>query len=557
MQKLIPFLLLGVISLSACGKNISKNSDSLALLEASLLSIDSPPEGSFITTANFETFTLSGTCGYNGGIVTVQTDIPVMGNATCIANAWSVTLDVSFLFDGILTFDVSHVGPFGEPTVPVSRSYVKDTLSPNGASIIIGDGITIPTAPAVVLTLSAVGATKMYITNVAGCTSGGMIEPYSTTKDWNLAPVGTTAKVYAIFSDDAGNTSACVSATTEVNFIIPPTGTIAINNGAASTTSTSVTLTLNSAAASEMYITNTSGCVSGGAFEAYSTSKNWTLGQASGTATVYVKFKDLAGTVGPCVSDQIFVGMQPLAISPASIALSSGSAHTTTFTASGGTIPYTFAVVSGPGSINSSSGVYTVAAGATGTTLIRVTDSAENTADAVVTHTELINLTGCYDLQVIGMKEKSASLTDSNRRSLFVSIDGTSKILLKEGTFKVLDGNGTDGSAEFSLPASGYSVYMRLVGKPGSDVDMKTCGIDPLDLTKTYCSQTTLRMDRPLGTSNSQDVSQDLLSVYADIDSDGGVDRVPLFSSSLDGYYWNTDADGRIHAQLKFCPISL
>jgi len=557
MQRVILFLILSAISLSSCGKNISKGAGSLALLEASLLSLDSPAEGTYITTANFETFTLSGTCGYNGGIVTVQTDIPVMGSSTCVANAWSVTLDVSFLFDGILTFDVSHVGPLGETTVPVSRNYIKDTLSPNAASIVIGDGVAIPTVPEVVLTLAAAGATKMYITNTAGCASGGTLEAYSTTKNWSLVPVGTTAKVYAIFSDDAGNTSACVSDTTEVNFVIPPTGTIVINNAAASTTSTSVVLTINSATASEMYITNTAGCASGGAFEAYATSKNWTLGQAAGTATVYAKFKDLAGVVGPCVSDQIFVGAQPLSISPASISLSSAAAQTTTFTASGGTLPYSFTVISGGGSINSSTGVYTVAAGVTGTTLIRVTDAAERTADAIVTHTDQIILTGCYNLQIIGMKNKSASLTDSNRHSLFISMDGTSKILLKEGAFKVFDGNGTDGSAGFSLPASGYSVYMKLVGAPGSAIDQKTCGADPLDPTSTFCSQTTLRMDRTPGASTAQDVSQDLLSVYADIDADGGVDRVPLFSSGLGDYYWNTDTEGRVHAQLKFCPISL
>lgn len=557
---------LSAFALTACGVTGQRSSETFAQALAPLLSIDSPPEGTFITTANYEAFTLSGTCGYNGGSVTVLSTPPVMGSTICAGNTWSIPLDVSFLFDGIITFDVSHVGPLGEPTIPVSRNYVKDTLAPSGGNIVIGDGVTIPTTPAVILNLSATGATQMYVTNDAGCDTGGILEPFSTTKNWTLVPVGTTAKVYAMFSDDAGNSTACVSATTEVNFVTPIVGTVVINGGAASTTSTAVVLTLNAPGAVDMYITNTAGCASGGVFETFAASKNWTLAQSAGTATVYAAFRDADGNVGPCASDQIFVGPQPLAITPASIALPASTAQTTTFTASGGTPPYVFSVISGDGTIDASTGVYTVAAGATGTTLIRVTDSAAVTADATVTHTTQVDLAGCYNLQIIGMaKPKSAPLTDSNRHSLFINMDGTSKIVLSEGPFKVIDGNGTDGSAGFSLPSpdanqdgvSDYAVYTRLVGQPGSGIDLRTCGIDPVDGTSTFCSQTTFSMDRILGTSDFQDVSEKLLAVYADIDGDSGVDRVPLFSSGLDGNFWDTDTEGRVHVQLKFCPIRL
>lgn len=554
--------LLSALALSACGVSGKRSSDSdtFAQALAPLLSIDAPIEGTFITVANYETFTLSGSCGYDGGTVTAQTDGPVIESTVCAGNTWSIPMDVSFVFDGLLTFNVTHTGPLGEATIPVSRSYVKDTLSPTDASILIGDGVMIPTTPAVVLTLEALDATQMYITNTAGCATGGVLEAYNTAKNWTLEPVGSTATVYAIFSDDAGNSSACVSATTTVNFVTPIVGTVAINGGAASTTTTSAILTLNALGAADMYITNDSGCATGGVFEPYATSKNWTLGQIAGAATVYAAFRDADGNVGPCASDQIFVGAQPLAISPASIALPSSSAQATTFTASGGTLPYVFTVLSGEGSVDASTGLYTVAAGAMGTTLIRVTDAANVTADAVITHSNQINLTGCYNLQVIGMmKPKTASLTDSNRHSIFVNADGTSNILLSDGPFGVLDGNGTDGPASFSLPSdtSGYSVYIRLVGKPASGINLKSCGVDPLDPTSTYCSQTSLSIDRSAGTSEFQDASEDLLAVYADIDADGGVDRVPLFGSGLDGSYWNTDSEGRVHAQLKFCPIQL
>jgi hypothetical protein len=169
---------------------------------------------------------------------------------------------------------------------------------------------------------------------------------------------------------------------------------------------------------------------------------------------------------------------------------------------------------------------------------------------------------GCYNLQIIGVKSKKANLTDSNRHSIFVPISGKTKILLQEGSFQVLDGNGTDGSAKFSLPnpdptnsgVTSYSVFARLVGKPGSGIDMTTCGTDATGAV--YCSQDTLSMKRIAGSSKFLNVSQDLLYVYADINGDGIVDRVPLFSDSLQDYFWDVDTQGRAHAQLKFCPVS-
>ena len=169
---------------------------------------------------------------------------------------------------------------------------------------------------------------------------------------------------------------------------------------------------------------------------------------------------------------------------------------------------------------------------------------------------------GCYNMEVIAVKTKNADLTSSNGHSLFVTIDGRTKINLQEGsTFNILDRNGTDGTASFQLPSpdptnsgtSSYSVFSRLVGKPGSKVDMSTCGIDALGAT--YCSTNILSMDRIKGTSRFTNVTSSLLYIYADIDGDGIVNRLPLFDSSLLEYFWQLDAQGRLHMQLRFCPV--
>ena len=169
---------------------------------------------------------------------------------------------------------------------------------------------------------------------------------------------------------------------------------------------------------------------------------------------------------------------------------------------------------------------------------------------------------GCYNLQIIASRTKSADMTGTNGHALFIGMDKTTKILLQEGDFNVIDRNGTDGSASFSLPSpdptnsgtTGYSVFARMVGKPGSKIDMATCAYDAAG--ELFCSQEVLSMSRIAGTSRFQNVSQNLLYVYADIDADGVEDRVPLFGSALQDYFWSVDAQGRAHAQLRFCPVA-
>ena len=63
-------------------------------------------------------------------------------------------------------------------------------------------------------------------------------------------------------------------------------------------------------------------------------------------------------------------------------------------------------------------------------------------------------------------------------------------------------------------------------------------------------------MSRIAGSSNFLNVSKDLLYIYADINGDGIIDRIPLFGSALQDYFWNVDSTGRAHAQLRFCPVA-
>jgi YD repeat-containing protein len=87
---------------------------------------------------------------------------------------------------------------------------------------------------------------------------------------------------------------------------VPPTGTIIINSGAATTYNPAVTLTLtcsDNVGCSQMQFSNDN--ITYSTPETYATSKAWTLTSGDGTKTVYAKFKDLVGNWSTVYSDTI------------------------------------------------------------------------------------------------------------------------------------------------------------------------------------------------------------------------------------------------------------
>lgn len=89
-----------------------------------------------------------------------------------------------------------------------------------------------------------------------------------------------------------------------------PTGSVSINSGAGYTGTRAVTLTISatddvdSASSLTMKVSNSSD-LSDASYEAYATSKSWTLTTTDGTKTVYIKFKDSVGNESGIHSDTI------------------------------------------------------------------------------------------------------------------------------------------------------------------------------------------------------------------------------------------------------------
>ena len=170
---------------------------------------------------------------------------------------------------------------------------------------------------------------------------------------------------------------------------------------------------------------------------------------------------------------------------------------------------------------------------------------------------------GHYNLNVIGVpKDKSADMTGSNGRRIFVPLEGRSRIDLGLGEFQVVDANGTDGKASFTLPSpdadndgvTTYSVWARALGTPGGSSVMTTCGTDAVT-GDVYCSVYASVQVRQKGKSSFSDVSRELLYVYADLDGDGDLERTPLFDPALQDYFWDYDNKGLKLLQLRFYPM--
>src|SRR2546426_7831037 len=86
-----------------------------------------------------------------------------------------------------------------------------------------------------------------------------------------------------------------------------------------------------------------------------------------------------------------------------------------------------------------------------------------------------------YNLNIIGVPNYKNQNMDGSGNVIFVALGSsntkaTTKILLSPGEFGVLDKNGTDGTASFSLPAGGYTVWVRPLGKPFGSSKTALCG---------------------------------------------------------------------------------
>lgn len=212
----------------------------------------------------------------------------------------------------VLKFSVSSYNPQDSFTPRVEVKTVGTSF--NGSGLTTGD------------TVVASGSAAIATIQLSGLAEG--------TYHWrasNTNVIGTSA--YVSYGGNAESSSDF-----GIDLTAPTSPTISIDGGAADTSDTGVTLTLSASDAlsgmADMIISENSN-FSGAVWEAYNTSKNFTLTGGGGTKTVYVKFRDEAGNESSTVSDTItFISPNtapnvPTSLGPTGVVDGSYSANTT------------------------------------------------------------------------------------------------------------------------------------------------------------------------------------------------------------------------------------
>lgn len=237
------------------------------------------------------------------------------------------------------------------------------------------------------------------------------------------APASNGSAIIRV-TDNFGNyVNATVNVTSVLN-ISPTSKTLAVNN----------TQTFIASGGTSPYTYS----VQSGTGSINSSSGLYTAPASAGSAVVLV-----TDSLGATVTANVTVN-SALAISPSTQAMSING--TLSFSSTGGVVPYTYSIVSGGGTVDSSTGAFTAPASA-GTTVVRVTDSNSNTANSTVTVTA-----------GLGISPAAVTLAVNNTRT-FSATGGSAPF-----TYSIVSGGGTVNSSTglYTAPASAGSAVVRV-----------------------------------------------------------------------------------------------
>jgi ABC-type transport system substrate-binding protein len=185
-----------------------------------------------------------------------------------------------------------------------------DKAAPTGA-IAINNDVAYTTSTYITLALTSADATSgVYQLRLSndGAWDTEQWETPSSAKAWTLASGDGQKTVYYQIKDRAGLISTTYSDTITLD-VTPPSGSVTMAAGSAYMNTTSVTLTLSAGDATsgvvQMRLSHDN--TTWTPWEAYSTSKSWTLSTGDGEQTVYVQYTDAAGLVSESCSDTIIL----------------------------------------------------------------------------------------------------------------------------------------------------------------------------------------------------------------------------------------------------------
>jgi len=200
----------------------------------------------------------------------------------------------------------------------------SDTIAPTG-DIVINAGANFTNSMTVTLATPATdtggsGLSQMRFGN--DNVNWSAWEPYAASKSWTV-PAGDGPKmIYVQYRDVVGN-GVTYSDGITLDTVVP-TGSVWIDSGASVANTTAVTLALTAAdtggsGVSQMQLSNDN--ASWSTWEAYATSKAWTLSAGNGTKTVYARYRDVAGNVSTVCSDIIILDGSAVPVTAGSLGI--------------------------------------------------------------------------------------------------------------------------------------------------------------------------------------------------------------------------------------------
>jgi len=135
---------------------------------------------------------------------------------------------------------------------------------------------------------------------------------YATSKNFTLSAGDGVKTVYVKYKDSSANESASYNDTITLDTVGPNLTQFVINDNDVATNNLSSTLTIGgldgTTAIDDMMLSEASD-FTGASWEAYATTKAFTLSSGEGTKTVYLKFRDVANNVSSVFSDTISVDL--------------------------------------------------------------------------------------------------------------------------------------------------------------------------------------------------------------------------------------------------------
>jgi len=216
---------------------------------------------------------------------------------------WTVNLDGSGLTRVQAPRALSPSWSWGVPTAPSVTSFQ------------INNGAASTSSRTVTLNNTTTGSPNQYMASESSGFSGAVWQTYAAAPSFVMSVVGGTKTIYfKVRNSTTGVESSVVSDT--IALTGPAVTSFSINNGAASTSSRTVTLNNTATGSPNQYMASESSGFSGAVWQTYSTAPNFTLASiGGGTKYVYFKVRNSTTAVeSTVVSDTIeYTGTAPIA----------------------------------------------------------------------------------------------------------------------------------------------------------------------------------------------------------------------------------------------------